>query len=70
MEEFDPTRPGILHDRLNDQIIKWDAEPDQVANFRMNAEKSTDGLVVWNGFILDGWSLRPSPELVSDLLAE
>lgn len=55
MSTFDPTQPAILHDALNDQIISWLAEPEQIASFREYALLQQDGTVMWDGAILDGW---------------
>lgn len=55
MSTFDPTQPAILHDRLNDKIITWLAEEDMIANYREYATLDEEGLVSWDGLILDGW---------------
>lgn len=55
MTEFDPTQPAIIHDATNDQLITWIADPEQLANYRMNAEDTGDGTIRWEGLILDGW---------------
>jgi hypothetical protein len=53
MSEFDPSQPAILHDKLNDIIITWTGELH--ANFKATAIVRPDGIVEWDGRLLDGW---------------
>jgi hypothetical protein len=54
MSEFDPKRPAVLHDRLNDKTITWTG--DDAEHFRTYAVYEEDGTVGWDGLILDGWN--------------
>ena len=54
MSTFDPAKPAIVHDRLNDRQFEW--KPDLFAeNYREYAVYDRDGTVGWDGLILDGW---------------
>lgn len=61
MSGFDPSRPALVHDRLNDRTIDWQPER-YLEHFRRYAHLDFDpekGLAEWDGLLLDGW--RPSP---------
>jgi hypothetical protein len=54
MREFDPTRPALVHDRLNDGLFEW--LPEQYrAHFEHHGRPDGDGVIVWDGLHLDGW---------------
>ena len=53
MSEFDPSKPAVLHDSLNDKMIPWIG--DDEAHYRERALNQKDGTVHWDGLILDGW---------------
>jgi hypothetical protein len=53
MSEFDPAKPAILHDVLNDRIVTWDL--GDADDFRRSAIFTDDGLVAWRGQVFDGW---------------
>ena len=60
MSEFDPARPGILHDRLNGKVIAW--EPERfLESFQKHAHPFEPGVIEWDGLLLDSWRL-PSNE--------
>lgn len=60
MAEFDPSKPALVHDELNDQVIER-----QPALYRQRFERYAQlfnpdkGLVEWDGLLLDGWKERP-----------
>ncbi|MCK1420845.1 hypothetical protein IVB15_05905 [Bradyrhizobium sp. 182] len=53
MDDFDPTEPAILHDRLSDTIITWPAE--QADDYRKASRPREDGTVAWKAYLFDGW---------------
>jgi len=53
MSDFDPSQPAILHDLLTDEIITWTGE--QQDDFRKLARRRPEGIVEWEGRLLDGW---------------
>ena len=57
MSEFDPARPSLVHDALNDVTFVWQREWE--ADFREHALPSTTpGIIEWDGRLLDGWRER------------
>jgi hypothetical protein len=57
MSEFDPTKPALVHDQLNDKMFDWQPERylehyQQYATLDFDLDK---GLVEWDGLLLDGW---------------
>lgn len=59
MSEFDPTKPSMVHDALNDETFIW--KPEWADHYRRYAQPSSPGVVGWDGRLLDGWSVgRPS----------
>ncbi len=55
MSEFDPAKPAILHDALNDQIITWTADKEDVEHWREHAVPHAEGVIAWDGLLIDGW---------------
>ena len=53
MDEFDPSQPAILHDALSDRIIPWTGEDQD--HWRKYAKTHIDGVIAWNGLLIDGW---------------
>ena len=48
MSEFDPARPSLVHDALNDVTFVW--QPAWEADFREHALPSTTpGIIEWDG---------------------
>jgi hypothetical protein len=56
MSEFNPARPAVVHDGLNDRVIDW--QPDWAAHYRDHAMFEPNGKIGWDGLILDGWRPR------------
>jgi len=54
MSEFDPTRPAIVHDVLNDRTMVWNPE-EHLDSYRRFAEPDGPTMVAWDGYLLDGW---------------
>jgi hypothetical protein len=54
MEEFDPTKPVMVHDRLNDRTFEWKPATMQ-ANYEKYAEAFGPDVIEWDGLLLDGW---------------
>jgi hypothetical protein len=48
MSEFDPSKPALVHDQLNDETFEWQPERWE-ANFRQYAEQWRPGVVNWDG---------------------
>jgi hypothetical protein len=53
MSAFDPAKPALLHDRLNDKIIPWTGELKE--NWLANARPHAEDVVAWDGLLFDGW---------------
>jgi hypothetical protein len=53
MDDFDPTEPAILHDRLNDQIVTWTGELKD--DWVKKAKPHTIGVIEFDGLLFDGW---------------
>jgi hypothetical protein len=54
MSEFDPKRPALVHDLLNDRTFEWKPET-HLESYRRFAEP--DGtMIAWEGLLLDGWT--------------
>jgi hypothetical protein len=52
MNGFDPSKPAILHDQLNDQIIPWTGEDAE--HWRRYASPHAPGVIEWDGLLIDG----------------
>ena len=54
MSEFDPSKPALVHDKLNDQVIDW--EPERHGkDYKAGHRDFGDGVVEWDGLLLDRW---------------
>ena len=59
MDQFDPSKSGQqVHDQLNDQVIDWEPERHGRDWARHGHRDFGDGIVEWDGLLLDGW--RPA----------
>lgn len=58
MKEFDPSKPAMVHDRINDRTFEWKPETME-ANYRQYAVTAGD-VVEWDGLLLDGWLPLPA----------
>lgn len=54
MSTFDPSKPAMIRDRLNDRFFEWKPATME-ANYWQNAVTMLDGTVAWDGLQLDGW---------------
>ena len=54
MSEFDPSKRSMVHDALNDKMFEWEPE-NYLKNYREHAEEDSEGIVAWDGLLLDGW---------------
>ena len=53
METFNPEEPCRLHDGLNNDFIKW--SPEWATHYREYSAKHAEGVIAWDGALLDGW---------------
>ncbi len=54
MNQFDPTKPALVHDKLNNKTFSW--EPDRHGvNYEKYAQPFDPGVIEWDGLLLDGW---------------
>ena len=53
MDEFDPSEPAILHDRLSNKIITWTG--DKSREWKQYATRHSVGIVEFEGYLFDGW---------------
>jgi hypothetical protein len=54
MNEFDPTKRAIVHDEMNDKSFEW--QPEWAGHYREYATQHTEGVIGWDGLLLDGWT--------------
>ena len=59
MKEFDPAKPATVHDRLNDRSFEWRPKTMQ-ENYEEYASPRADGVIEWDGLLLDGWEPLPA----------
>ena len=52
MSEFDPSKPAILHDKLNDKEIEWSGDADE---WRRCAVQHTESVISFDGYLIDRW---------------
>jgi len=48
MKEFDPTKPAMVHDRLNDRTFEWKPATKQ-ANYEKYAHAFGPDVIEWDG---------------------
>lgn len=63
MRDFDPSRPAMVHDRLEGRTFEW--SPDWLDEYRNYATEHGPGVIEFDGVLLDGWTeaaSMPSPE--------
>ena len=60
MSTFDPNVPCRIHDRVNDKMFDWRTR--NADRYRQYAKLDRDGLVWFDGLILDGWKPFGWPE--------
>ena len=53
MEHIQPRRALPVHDKLNEQFLYWQSA--WAANYRRYASEFDDGIINWDGLLLDGW---------------
>jgi hypothetical protein len=64
MTQFDPSRPALVHDRLNAKTFEW--SPEWRASFERYKRDAGLGVVSWDGLLLDGWApIRSAEDLSS-----
>ena len=54
MNTFNPDVPCHVHDGLNRQTIEW--KPQWAPLYREYAVKCDEGVIAWDGLLLDGWT--------------
>ena len=60
MSQFDPDRPAILHEKAGDRTFDW--SPEWASHYRIFSRRFGDGMIFWDGLLLDGW--RPMLRMV------
>ena len=60
ISEFDPSRPAMVHDQLNDMTFHWRPE-EYRDHYERYARDHAPGIVEWDGLLLDGWWPLPRP---------
>jgi hypothetical protein len=53
MSTFNPETPCRVHDGLNDRIIEWN--PRWAPLYLDHGAKHDEGVIAWDGLLLDGW---------------
>jgi hypothetical protein len=59
MADFDPSKPALVRDGLNDQVIDWKSELYQAHFERYAHPEFSPGVTEWDGLLLDSWEPRP-----------
>jgi hypothetical protein len=54
MSTFDPEEPCRVHDRQNNRTFKWKTRLAEA--YKRDAVLLGDGMVSFDGLILDGWT--------------
>jgi hypothetical protein len=54
MRSFDPHRFCTVHDAVHNRLLTW--QPVWAPHFLECADDLPDGVVEWDGLLLDGWS--------------
>ena len=54
MKTFDPEKPCQVHDCLNDQLLDW--KPQWAGLYQEYAVLHDEGVIAWDGFLLNGWT--------------
>jgi hypothetical protein len=60
MRTFDPSKPCMVHDGLNDDWFEWHPEREE-ARFRQQAERHSrddPDVIAYQGLLLDGWKAK------------
>ncbi len=57
--EFDPSKPALAHDALNDQVIDWKPELYRQHYERHAYPVFNPGVTEWDGLLLGGWTEHP-----------
>lgn len=52
MSEFDPSRPAVLHDAVNDIEIEWSGDADE---WRRVTLQHTENVISFDGYLIDRW---------------
>jgi len=58
MSEFDPSRPALVYDQLNDETLEWLPIRHRIL-YERYATRHDDGIVAWDGLLLAGWLPMP-----------
>jgi len=58
MSEFDPLRPALVYDALNDETFEW-LPARQGVDYERYAEPFKEGIVAGDGLLLAGWQPLP-----------
>src|SRR5687768_6159140 len=53
MATFDPSRPCLVYDELNDELFAW--QPEWQASYLKHVTPHCEGVVSWDGLLLAGW---------------
>jgi hypothetical protein len=56
MQTVDPEKPCRVRNGLNNEII--DGKPRWASLYQEYAVKYDEGVIAWDGFLLDGWAVN------------
>jgi len=55
MAEFDRSKPALVHDGLNDEVVDWKPELYQEHYDQYAHPEFNPGVTEWDGRLLEGW---------------
>ena len=53
MADFDPDKPSLVYDQMNDDLFEW--QPEWADSYRQYATDIGDGIMNWDGLVLVAW---------------
>jgi hypothetical protein len=55
MSEFDPAKPAILHDELNENEFLWTGTGERYEHWCKFASQYSPSVIEWDGLLIDRW---------------
>ena len=55
MKDFDPSKPAVIHNGLNDKEIEWSGGDGCRDDWLKSATQHIPGVIEWDGYLIDRW---------------